>query len=383
VFAEPHGRARGSYTSMRVRRSVAIFGTSVALAACAADSEREPPLLVGSAGKTSVAGQAGSAGRSSASGGQSAGSAGSAVSGGTGGSGGRSGASAGAGGKSNVAGGGGAGGAGRSGAAGKAGTGGGDAGEAGSGDAGETGQAGSGGETEEIPSGYVKAVIGVGYGGIRIVSRDGGLSWGDRVYAAPNGGDDDDLLRAVVYGKGRWIATGWKLMTSDDGLEWEDHGKFNQGIIDDEQIIEGLAYKDGYFYAGGDGNPSRIYRSADGVEWSHFGEIGDTVKHTGLTYRGGLFVSYGDSKTSYSSSDGLNWTDMNLDEATYCEGTWKTLDDCRGAWWSDDGFYVLPEWGGHIRRAAGSGSFQNVYTDDQENTFYRSRAVAEGYVAPD
>jgi hypothetical protein len=28
-------------------------------------------------------------------------------------------------------------------------------------------------------------------------------------------------------------------------------------------------------------------------------------------------------------------------------------------------------------------SFQNVYTDDQENTFYRSRAVAEGYVGPD
>jgi hypothetical protein len=260
---------------------------------------------------------------------------------------------------------------------------GGDAGEAGSGDVGEAGQGGGGTGTEEIPAGYVKGVIGVGYGGIRIVSRDGGLSWGDRVFAAPGGGDDEDLLRAVVYGKGRWIATGWKLMSSDDGLNWDDHGRFNQGIIDDEQIIEGLAYKDGYFYAGGDGNPSRIYRSADGLEWSHFGEIGDTVKHTGLTFRGGLFVSYGDSRTSYQSSDGLTWTNMNIDEATYCEGSWKSLEDCRDAWWSDDGFYILPEWGGHIRRAAGSGSFQNVYTDDEENTFYRSRAVAEGYVAPD
>ena len=171
-------------------------------------------------------------------------------------------------------------------------------------------------------------------------------------------------------------------MTSDDGLNWEDHGKFHDGIINDEQIIEGLAYKDGYFYAGGDGSPSRIYRSADGLVWSKFGEIGDTVKHTGLTYRGGLFVSYGDSNTSYKSTDGLSWTDMSIDQATYCEHDWKSFGDCAEAWWSDDGYYVFPEWGGEIRRSTTGQSFQTVYTDDQKNTLYRSRAVAQGYVAP-
>jgi hypothetical protein len=241
---------------------------------------------------------------------------------------------------------------------------------------------GDGGD-EGIPSGYVKAVIGVGYGGIRIVSRDAGSHWGDRVSAAPGGGDDDDLLRAVVYGKGRWLASGWKLMSSDDGLHWTDHGKFHDGIITDEQIIEGLAYKDGYFYAAGDGDPSRIYRSSDGLVWSHFGQIGDTVKHTGLTYRGGVFVSYGDSNTSYRSSDGLTWTDMGIDQATYCENQWKSFEACAEAWWSDDGFYLLPQWGGDIQRSTDGKSFKTVYSDDQSNTLYRSRAVAEGYVAPD
>jgi hypothetical protein len=226
-------------------------------------------------------------------------------------------------------------------------------------------------------------VIGVGYGGIRIVSRDGGLSWGDRVFPAPNGGDDDDLLRAVVYGKGRWLASGWKLVTSDDGLHWTDHGKFNDGIITDEQIIEGLAYKDGYFYAAGDGSPSRLYRSPDGLTWSHFASIGDTVKHTGLTYRAGVFVSYGDSNTSYRSSDGTAWTDMGVDEATYCGGAWKSFEDCHEAWWSDDGYYLLPQWGGDIQRSTSGQSFETVYSDDQKNTLYRSRAVAEGYVAPE
>jgi hypothetical protein len=72
----------------------------------------------------------------------------------------------------------------------------------------------------------VKAIIGVGYGvHSHRLSRDGGLTWGDRAYAAASGGDDEDLLRAVVYGKGRWIATGWKLMSSDDGITVDDRGK--------------------------------------------------------------------------------------------------------------------------------------------------------------
>src|SRR6185436_10233408 len=110
------------------------------------------------------------------------------------------------------------------------------------------------------PAGYVPALIGVGYGGIRIASRDGGKTWGDRSYETTSGGDDDVLLRAVVYGKGLWVATGWKLWTSTDGVKWTDHGKLKDGPVKSCAIIEGLAYKDPNFYGVCDGN---VFRSSD------------------------------------------------------------------------------------------------------------------------
>ncbi|HTQ06695.1 MAG TPA: hypothetical protein VMI54_22720 [Polyangiaceae bacterium] len=374
-----------------LRRALEWSSPAFVAVACSSDTGSVPGSGAprAEAGSGAVAGRAGAAGSSAGGRGSVAGSGaaagspsgaglaagGEGTSGGSGGHGGAGASSAG----SNAAGSGDTGGHAASASGGSAGavTG----GAAGAGEAGAAGSGESGGDA--IPAGYVKAIIGVGYGGIRIVSRDGGNHWGDRVSAAANGGDDDDLLRAVVYGKGRWLASGWKLMSSDDGLHWTDHGKFNAGIIADEQIIEGLAYKDGYFYAAGDGDPSRIYRSSDGLAWSHFGEIGDTVKHTGLTFRAGVFVSYGDSNTSYRSSDGLEWTDMGIDAATYCENEWKSFEECAEAWWSDDGYYVLPQWGGDIQRSADGKSFNTVYSDDQSNTLYRSRAVAEGYVAPE
>lgn len=330
----------------------------------------------GPAGTGGVSAGAGAAGMSLGGGGNTAGKGG----GGTGGSAGDAGGSSGVGGKA----GGSAGTAGSSvsGAPGSGGVG-------GSGGTGGTSGIGAGGDDgepidEEIPEGYVQGIIGVGYGGIRILSRDGGESWGERVSLAPSGGDDDNLIRAIAYGKGRWIATGWNLWTSDDGLAWASHGKLRDGIIDDQVIVEGLAYATGYFYAAGDGNPSRLYRSPDGLAWEQHAEIGNTVKHTGLAYRGGRFVSFGDSHTSYESTDGESWTEMaGVDDATYCEGTWKSLDDCHGAAWFDAGFYLTVEWGGEIRRSTTGQDFETVYRDDEENTLYKSCAVAEGYVAPE
>jgi hypothetical protein len=268
------------------------------------------------------------------------------------------------------------GGAGATGTGGAAGASGGAGGRGGAAAAGTTGTAGASGD----PAGWVPALIGVGYGGIRIVSRDGGRTWGDRAYETTNGGDDDVLLRAVAYGKGIWVATGWKLWTSTDGVTWTDHGKLRDGPVKSCAIIEGLAYKDDYFYGICDGN---VHRSSDALTWTKVATIANTGSHVGLTTRGGKLVAYGDTKTSFESVDGITWTVMagGIQEATYCENTWKSLADCKDAAWYD-GAYLRADWQGKISRSTNGTSFSTVYNDDQRNTLYRSRAMAAGYVAP-
>ena len=276
-----------------------------------------------------------------------------------------------------------AGGSGSSGGAGSSGV----AGAAGgdpTGSEGTTGAAGRGGTTGAAgttgdPAGYVPALIGVGYGGIRILSRDGGKTWGDRSYETTSGGDDDVLLRAVVYGKGIWVATGWKLWTSTDGVHWTDHGKLKDGPVKSCAIIEGLAYKDPYFYGVCDG---KVFRSSDGLAWTNHSTIPSTGSHVYLIYRGGKFVAYGDTKTSYQSDDALTWTTMSgIEQATYCENTWKSETDCKDSSWYD-GAYLRADWQGKIARSTNGTSFSTVYNDDQKNTLYQSRAIAAGFVAP-
>ena len=247
---------------------------------------------------------------------------------------------------------------------------------------GGAGTTGSGGATD--PPGWVPALVGVGYGGIRIVSRDGGKTWGDRAYATTNGGDDEELLRAVAYGKGLWIATGWKLVTSNDGLHWVDHGLLKDGPISACSIVEGLAYKDGFFYAACTpwNSPSAVFRSSDGVAWTKYANIGDTGGHLFLTYRGGKFVAYGDSNTSYQSDDALTWTVLaGVDDATYCQGTFVTETACADSAWFD-GTWLRADWQGIISRSTDGKAFTRAYLDDQKNTLYQSRAIAAGYVAP-
>jgi hypothetical protein len=305
--------------------------------------------------------------------------------GGDGGGGGGGSAGTGGGGGSVVpTGGGGAAGAAPAGAAGATGTAGGGASGAGSaGRGGAQGVAGAGGSAAAgasgDPAGWVPALIGVGYGGLRIASRDGGKTWGDRAYETTSGGDDDVLLRAVAYGKGIWVATGWKLWTSTDGIKWTDHGRLKDGPVKSCSIIEGLAYKDGTFFGVCDGN---VFRSSDGLTWTKHATIANTGSHVYLDYRGGKFVAYGDTKTSFQSDDALTWTVMSgVEEATYCENTWKSQIDCKGSSWFD-GAYLRADWQGKISRSTDGRTFITAYNDDQNNTLYRSRAIAAGMVAP-
>ena len=157
--------------------------------------------------------------------------------------------------------------------------------------------------------------LAFGYGGIRVVSRDAGLTWGDRAFVIPDGVDDEHLLRAAVYGDGLWIATGWAYWTSPDGVAWTDHGLINDGILPCN-IVEGLAYHGGYYWAACPqyiaGEPDAlgaVFRSTDGLVWSDvIGVIGDTQGHLSLTARGGKMVAYGDDEVSFESTDGVTWS---------------------------------------------------------------------------
>lgn len=125
-----------------------------------------------------------------------------------------------------------------------------------------------------------------------------------------------------------------------------------------------------------------MFRSNDGLTWESHAEIGDTGGHLFMSYRAGRFVAYGDERRSFESLDARAWSELSgIEEATYCEETWKTLDACHGAAWFD-GAYFREEWGGHILRSSEGENFDEVYSDDESNTLYRSRAMAQGFVVP-
>lgn len=258
------------------------------------------------------------------------------------------------------------------------------AGSSGNGNAEIPGQAGGGGQSGSAPD-RVPGLVAVGYGGIRIVSRDGGLSWADRDSFAVDGGDDENLLRAVVFGDGLWIATGWKLVTSTDGVAWTDHGLINElDGMPPCNVIEGLAHDGTAFYAACTpwNEPGKVYVSSDGFAWSEHGTIGDTQGHLFLTFRAGQFVAYGDTLTTFVSPDAQSWTVLpGVERGTYCEGEWRSEDGCFSASWFE-GAYLRSEWKGKITRSTDGGSFEVVYTDDEENSVYQARAIAPGEVAP-
>jgi len=247
------------------------------------------------------------------------------------------------------------------------------------------GSGGAGGATSEIPAGYVPAIMGVGYGGVRIVSRDGGKTWGDRSIIPGSKNDDEGLLRAVAYGKGLWIATGWKYLTSTDGINWTDHGLLDDGSLKGCRIVEGLTYANGSFYAACASAPSVVYRSSDGSlsTWTKIGTIGNTDGHVYLTYRGGKFVAYGDNKTTYQSTDAVTWTVMDgVSEGTYCLGSFMNRTDCHQAAWFEEGFWLNVQWGGTILRSTDGKKFDTVFMDEHDYTVYQGRVFTAGYVAP-
>jgi hypothetical protein len=185
--------------------------------------------------------------------------------------------------------------------------------------------------------------VAVGYGGRRIRSTDDGVSWTDNVQIEANGGDDNDLLRTVIWGNQEFVALGWRTMTSPDGKTWTDVGLNNLNLW-----VGAAAYAQGQYvalggyglratspdaltwknhsidtiaihagdalvyvsatgtFAGANDNGLRSY-STDGVTWSSSTGATATVT-TELAYGGGVLVSLGGTAVAVSRDGGLTWS---------------------------------------------------------------------------
>jgi len=143
----------------------------------------------------------------------------------------------------------------------------------------------AGGLTEGDPqAGWVPALVGVGGAGGRFRSINGGLSWPFEARLAPSGGDDENLLRAVAYGKGIWITGGWQYFTSTDAKTWTKRTHPCGGAV-----VEGLEVGSRRFIAAcGD----TTFSSTDGLAWTRGGRL-PSGGHPKVVYAAGMFFITG------------------------------------------------------------------------------------------
>ncbi|MEZ4447457.1 MAG: hypothetical protein R3B72_50740 [Polyangiaceae bacterium] len=142
--------------------------------------------------------------------------------------------------------------------------------------AGGEGAAGSGGMDEggAAPQG-VEAFVAVGWGGRRLASCDGGMTWIGDVEAAPESDDDwhkPYTPKHLAYGDGRFVfLTGW-------------------------------------------GNDSTVHVSTDGVSWTST-QLSTT--YGGVGHDGARFLLVGNRELAESTDEGLTWPALTDPKSTY------------------------------------------------------------------
>lgn len=264
------------------------------------------------------------------------------------------------------------------------------AGASGSGDTSATGGAGgAGGANTDAtsspttgttePGEGVPGIIAVGYGGLRIVTRDLGQTWENETHWSEDGGDDHDLLRTIAYGNGVWVSGGWRLVTSEDGVVWTDHGDAKD-VIDAVScpVTDGMAFGRGKFLVA---CGSTLAESTDGLSWERVGPTPDVGKHPHLVFDEltERFACSGDDGPSFVSSDGSDWTEIEIESVRLCEGL-ASEDDCPSFY--HDGVYLSTQWGGWIRRSTTGEDFMTTYSDQFGNNLFTKYSFAVGRVAP-
>lgn len=184
----------------------------------------------------------------------------------------------------------------------------------------ETGQ----GETStgNTPGEGVPMFVALGQGGRRLVSCDDGATWGAEMVVEAN--DDDHgpySSRDVASGDGIFLlGMGWgnpaRIARSDNGIDWTE--TFPPPDYVEMRGLSGIAFGDGRFVAvvGADS-----WTSEDGgTSWTLAGQLptGDNIRV--VTHAaGGPFFAAADGGLLYSSTDGSAWSGP-LATAGSCDG---------------------------------------------------------------
>ena len=237
----------------------------------------------------------------------------------------------------------------------------------------------SGADAVESPP-RVTGVIAVGYGGLRIVSRDLGKTWKNETHWSTDGGDDADLLRTIVYGNRLWLSAGWRLVTSVDGVTWVDHGLAEDVITPIRcPVTDGMAFGAGKFLVACGSN---LASSSDGLSWKKVAPTPNVGGHPYLIWDDAeqQFVCSGDDGPSFVSDDGASWTKISLEKAHLCQGAIKPKTECQSFY--VQGVFLTTEWGGVIRRSTNGTSFEAAYQDQFENNLFTEYSFGVGSVAP-
>ena len=148
---------------------------------------------------------------------------------------------------------------------------------------------------------FIGQTPGSGY----IATSSDGLRW--NIFSPL---DHFDILSDSAYGNGRYVVTGddGGVFVSNDGINWTAHR-----IENTTHDLETVAFGAGRFVA-----LSRyrntIYTSLDGERWEVL-EPSNTALVSRVSCLNGHFVAVGEGGTLLFSSDGLIWTERNVDPA--------------------------------------------------------------------
>jgi len=163
--------------------------------------------------------------------------------------------------------------------------------------------------------------VAVGYSGVRMLSRDGGKTWGD-IKMSGGSGDDGNLLRTVSFGNGMFVAAGWKLWSSTDGANWTE--RMNPA----GQWMGGLEFGNNMFVGAG-GSGTSIY-SMDGTQWMAGNDRSGEPARS-VAFGNGMFVAGTDKSNWWSTTNGMSWSVMSGgkdSQVMWCKGAFVVPSAC-------------------------------------------------------